>query len=129
MAFTRDQAIADADTVIAEFKQTYDARLGSHLNGLRNALENRDVADMVAIANDLKGEAGTMGWPLVSQAAGWLRQVLDARPDAMDIPAVTLFVHSLERMVADGMVGEPPDGVVLIKELYALAVSRGVTPV
>ena len=128
MTFTREQAIAEAEAVIEQYKESYGARLERHLADLRSALHSHDVTTLTRVANLLKGEAGTMGWPLVSQAAGWLRQVLDAERDAMDIAAVTLFVQSLERMVADQMVGEPPEGIVLVKELHALALSRGITP-
>ncbi len=125
---TREEAIANAHTAIDECSENYRTRLEHHLGELRQALQNRDKASLTRVANDLKGEAGTMGWPLVSQAAGWMRQLLDAEPETVDILSNSLFVQSLERMVADDMTGESAEGVELVKQLYALAIRRGIKP-
>ncbi len=129
MTLKPEAAIKEAEAALIPFKENYATRLKSHLAQMQEALETEDFATLAILANNLKGEAGTMGWPLVSQAAGWMRQLLEAEKDEPDLPAITLFVQALAHMFAEKMVGEAEQGVVLIKQLYALAASRGVTPV
>lgn len=128
MILSPEAAIRDAEKALDEIKIDYPARLGAILAAMQAAADARDFKKLETLAHDLKGEAGTMGWPLVSQASGWLRQLLEKQISKPDTRIVDVFIWSIHRLSEPGMSGETEHGIRLIKELHALCVSREVQP-
>ena len=128
MVFSRNAAILEAEKALEEFKSEYPERLRKTLDSMNQAANNARYERLAALAHDLKGEAGTVGWPLVSQASGWLRQTIEAADGDPDPRIVDVFMQSIRRLAEPDLVGETEEGVTLIKELYALCVSKHIKP-
>lgn len=128
MVHSRNAAILEAEKALEQIKAEYPTRLRDTLATMQAAADAGDFGKLATVAHDLKGEAGTVGWPLVSQAAGWLRQALEADDGDPDPRVVAVFMQSIRRLAEPDLAGETADGIRLIKELYALCVSKDVNP-
>ena len=111
---------------IEEIKAEYPERLRGLVDAMQAAAETGDLEHLATLAHNVKGEAGTMGWPLVSQSAGWLRQVIEQPGTSPDPEVVSVFLQSIRRLSEPDLVGESKEGVRLIKELHALCISKNV---
>ena len=126
MILSPEAAIRAAETAIEEIKEEYPARLHGHIEAMEAAADAGDLDRLATLAHDVKGEAGTMGWPLVSQSAGWLRQVIEQPDTSPDPEVVSVFLQSIRRLSEPDLEGESKEGVRLIKELYALCINKNV---
>lgn len=120
MTSQAEQAIARANKVMEEMGEGYDERLAELLQGLDAALGRDDRAEAALISHTMKGEAGMFGWPLVSAAAGWLRQILEAETGPCRTKTVVVHVDTIRLIILKGMKGEHPTGQKLIRELYQI---------
>lgn len=128
MVLSRDAAILEAEKALEEIKAEYPRRLRDTIDAMQAAADAADFGTLATVAYDLKGEAGTVGWPLVSHAAGWLRQALETEDADPDPQVVAVFLQSIRRLAEPDLAGETADGIKLIKELHALCVSKDVDP-
>lgn len=125
MTSQAEQAIARAGKVVEKMSEGYDERLGGLLGDLETALNRDDRAEAIVVAHTIKGESGMFGWPLVSAAAGWLRQVLEAESGPCVSRTVAVHMDTLQLIVSEGMKGEDPVGQKLIRELYQIVENDG----
>lgn len=121
--------IAKAESALNKEAENYDAILEESLSTLKVALDDKNIKDSIRIAYSIKGSAGSLGWPLVSTAAGYLRHVL-AEEEKVSKFDETVAVHmsTLELLYKNKMKGENPEGIKLIKNLFNLLVSYDITP-
>lgn len=121
--------IAKADRALEKEADGYDEILEESLKTLRVALDAGNTKDSIRISYSIKGVAGSLGWPLVSTAAGYLRHVL-AEEEKVTKFDETIAVHilTLDLLYKNKMKGEHPEGIKLIKHLYNLLVNYNITP-
>lgn len=121
--------VAKADASLNKEAENYDAVLGESLDALKLALADKNFSSAVKIAYSIKGAAGTLGWPLVSTSAGYLRHVLDEQDKIEKLDeTIAVHVHTLDLLYKNQMKGDHPEGIKLIKNLYALLVKYNITP-
>ena len=121
--------IAKADTAMETVAEGYDDVLEESIAALKQALGDNNTKDAIKIAYGIKGAAGSLGWPLVSTAAGYLRHVLEERDKVEKIEeTIAVHVHTLELLFKNQMKGDHPEGIQLIKNLFSLLEKYNITP-
>ncbi len=91
-------ALARAEAALAALACDYHAWAAADLVRLRTALAPFQPDRLFAIAHDIKGQAGTFGFPLVTERANALCRMLEGPPDAA---RVALMVDALAEAMAD----------------------------
>lgn len=121
--------IAKADAALKKEAVNYDAILGESLATLKKALASNNMKDAIRISYSIKGAAGTLGWPLVSTAAGYLRHVLEENEKVEKLnETIAVHVSTLEILYKNKMKGEHEEGIKLIKNLYNLLIKYNISP-
>lgn len=116
-----DELVARAEKVLVEAKKDYDNTLADDLSALDEAVASDDRKKVVHLAYQIKGRAGTVGWPLVSAAANALAKLLERCPDmALSEESVAVHTDTLGLLFRDGMEGEDPRGQPLVRALYKI---------
>lgn len=123
------ELIARADAALVKEAENYDVVLAESIAALKQALSDDNYKDASRIAYSIKGAAGSLGWPLASTAAGYLRHVLDEthKVDKID-ESIAVHVNTLELLYKNQMKDDHPEGIKLIKNLYNLLVKFDITP-
>lgn len=121
--------IAKAEAALSKEADNYEAVLAECLNALRQALDEKNNSDAIRIVYSIKGVAGTLGWPLVSTAAGYFRHVLEEQGKIKKIDeTISVHMHTLELLFKNQMKGEHPEGIKLIKNLHNLLLKHNINP-
>ena len=109
-------ALADAE--VDKIKENYPARLKQSFEVLESMINSDEFDKATTIAYSIKGVAGTLGWPLVSEASGYLYRFLDLAGVHTDLKALTdIYINTLSVLVREGLDGMNPRGVELVKAL------------
>ena len=118
-----------AEKALEKEAENYDEVLEVNLRDLRVSVDAGNYEEGAKLAYSLKGAAGSMGWPLISTAAGFLRHVLEEE-DKIDQLSNVVGVHldTMDLIFKDEMKGENQIGVGLIKELFALLEKYEINP-
>jgi len=124
MAISRDAAIRNAHIAVEAIADDYPARLHAHLNEVERSIENRDSQRIKVLSNLIRGEGTTMGWPLVSEAAGGLWHLLEEEGDKVDGELLSIFAQSLRKLAQEDLKGRTKQGITLIQELGALIANK-----
>lgn len=112
---------ARADKEVDRIKETYPERLKQSFEVLEKMIDADEFDKATTIAYSIKGVAGTLGWPLVSEASGYLYRFLDLAGVHTDLKALTdIYINTLSVLVREGLSGMNPRGVELVKALRAM---------
>lgn len=93
-----------AEAALAAMADDFLARANSDLARLRDALSPFRADRLAAIAHDIKGQAGTFGFPRVGELALRLCRLLEAHPG--DAAGAARLVDALGDAVASGSNGD-----------------------
>ncbi len=116
-----DELVARAEKVLLKAKKDYTNTLEDDLSDLDAAVAGDDREKVVHLAYQIKGRAGTVGWPLISSAANALAKLLERCPDmALSEESVAVHTDTLGLLFRDGMEGEDPRGQPLVRALYKI---------
>ena len=116
-----DTLAARADKEVEKIKESYPERLRQSFAVLENMIHADEFDKAMTIAYSIKGVAGTLGWPLVSDAAGYLYRFLDIAGARGDLKGLTdIYMNTLSILVRENMQGMDPRGVELLKNLKLL---------
>ena len=128
-----EDALARADQALAKVAGDFPALCGKWINSLKSAIPAQGVVDtptrqvVLGIANDIRGQGGTFGYPLVTLVANSLVKFVDPRENSSDVDAAIVQVHvqALERLIQDNVRGDGgPVGVELRTLVTAMAKRR-----
>lgn len=116
-----------AERAIQNLAENYEAELTEDLAQLKKHLECAEWTDAQHYAYKIKSAAGTMGWPLISTASNFLVHALTGRDQIPQFEDIILIqFETLDLIHKEGMKGEDPCGVLLVKELFAVLENYGV---
>lgn len=116
-----DALIERAEKALEEAKTDFSDILDDDLAALEAAVASADREKVTQLAYQIKGRAGTVGWPLISAAANALAKLMERCPNmALDDESVTVHTDTLNLLFRDGMEGEDPRGQPLVRELYKI---------
>lgn len=116
-----DELVERAEKVLVEAKKDYSTRLEEDLSELEAAVTADDRDRVVHLSYQIKGRAGTVGWPLVSAAANAMAKLMERCPNmALGDESVTVHIDTLNLLFREGMEGEDPRGQPLVRALYKI---------
>ncbi len=129
-----DDAMSRADAVLAKTAEDFPNVCNEWITTL-NKLVPQNEADLDAsvkdqllqVSNDIRGQGGTFGFPLVTLVADSLVKFLDPRENtvAVEPMVVRLHIQALERLMRDKVTGDGGStGVELRTVISALAKRR-----
>ncbi len=104
-----EQAIEDLSVNFREWMVIEVRRLESaHRSARSDGLEPRALEAVYQVAHDLKGQAGTLGYPLAGEVCGSLCTLLEACADTGRIPVILLDQHvgAVKAMLREEATGE-----------------------
>jgi hypothetical protein len=119
----------EAEAVIRSQQTAYAGRLAADVEKLQQlrlrlmqAMDANILEDMRFIAHDMKGQGTTFGYPLITRICDTLANFLAAKPalDAKTLDIIAVHIDSLLLVVGNSLVGEHPDGKVLVANLTRL---------
>ena len=125
----RKDRLAMAEAAIAALKDDYKEQLQADTQQLSSIWSGSDALDaecaeaLFSIAHNLKGQAGTFGYDLVTLAAASLCDLLrGGQPGGEKAKAVGHHISVLNRIVEKDVVGTGGEmGAKVIKALHALS--------
>lgn len=111
-----EAAIAAAEQAIGDLSVNFKAwmtdevgRLDSaHRSARSDGMSARALEKVFEVAHDLKGQAGTLGYPLAGEVCASLCRLLEACSRAGTVPAILLDQHigAVKAMLREGATGE-----------------------
>lgn len=124
MSPNRKAAIKAADAAVADLKSDYATRLEAILNDIDASVESGDAERLTSLCHTLREEAGTMGWPSISKAAGWLRDLHPETDTPFDHEVCRVFAQSLRLFSALDGTDETEQTIKLLQQLNGLRKQR-----
>lgn len=128
-----EDALVKADQALAKVAGDFPALCEKWISSLKAAVPAEGLVGVttrqtvLGIANDIRGQGGTFGYPLVTLLANSLVKFVDPRENSSDVDASIVQVHvqALERLIQDNVRGDGgPVGVELRNLVTALAKRR-----
>ncbi len=96
--------LARAEAALAALSDTYLTWADGDLTRLRAALSPFQPDLLFAVAHDMKGQAGTFGFPLVTELANRLCRLLEQQPT--DVAGATLLVDLVTEVLRRRLSGD-----------------------
>lgn len=120
MPISIERAIAEAERQIKALASTYPQHLSSVTSELDTLAQAGDWAAIGVIAHDIKGQAATVGWPLLGDIARSLQRCLDSAATKLYGEAVALHVAAIRVCLSKGIADHGTEGDRLLTDLIAL---------
>ncbi|WP_339864971.1 hypothetical protein [Paremcibacter congregatus] len=110
----RAQKFLDAESV------GYGEKLAALIEQLRAALDSRDLAQAIRTTDLIQGQAGTFGWSLATEVAGWFKRLLNKqKEEGIKIQVNDLFLESFDRILTEQIKTECEAAVTLLLQIEA----------
>jgi hypothetical protein len=115
----RDRLLKAANTVIEEAGVDYNKSLPTLLRELLIELKNKNLKKLLRQSYHLKATAGSFGWSIVSQAAGFIHLAVEKEKtsDALLEVSIVLFQRLLQQVLDDNH-EETEECVTMLKTMY-----------
>lgn len=108
MRITRSTAVKNGEAVIRSTHDRFLEKLDFLLQEFKKRAQSQDWAAIHFSSLDLVGEAGTLGWPIIGEAAGHLHKIT-AKEDHQDLAeSVRICINSMELMRTQNLKVETP---------------------
>ena len=117
-SFEQRQLILKAQQIIDDASANYGTILQQHVEQLHATLADNNIEDAIGLCYLIQSQAGTFGWPLATEVAGWFKKLLLRQKDNGLNPAVNrLFQDSLKQIVSEKMTGESNAALKLLQHI------------
>lgn len=115
------QMLANAEAAVEKLSAGYVPILLEELDKLSAELEAGNDEEALVLAHTIQGQAGTFGWPMVTQAAVHLYQIIEAQANN-PISAYTIksIIDTIRMMLDKGLKGETPEGKKLVADIVSM---------
>ncbi|VAX08907.1 hypothetical protein MNBD_ALPHA03-2162 [hydrothermal vent metagenome] len=109
-----------AQKIIDSEATGYVDQLRNHIQSLKKSIGSGDITQAIQTCHHMQGQAGTFGWPLATEIAGWFKRILIHQQKAsIDDKTNEVFLNSLENMVENNLKSHSKDALKLIQNLEA----------
>jgi HPt (histidine-containing phosphotransfer) domain-containing protein len=119
---TRDQAIARADAMLESVLADYPKHLEATLAEMAALAQARDWDALHVAAHDLKGQAGTCGWPIIGLIARSLDGAFKTGNAALFADAAEIHLAGMRLCLGASIQSATPEMQNFLGELDALVV-------
>lgn len=122
-------ALARADAVIESFKESYDARVARELEDMEalftemKLTKRFNLRRILIASHEVRGEAGTYGYPLLSAISQSLCELLPqiSNPSALQLEAIDAHIKAMRTIVRHKIMDDGGDlGKQVVKSLVAV---------
>jgi HPt (histidine-containing phosphotransfer) domain-containing protein len=117
------RAIAAAEEQIRTLTDLYPEHAARMIHDIDTKAAEHDWDAIRVIVHDLKGQAATVGWPLLGDMARSLGDCLDSGATALFADAARLHVAAMRLCISAGNAEAAEEGERLLRDLQALASS------
>lgn len=100
------EALARAEAALNSLSSHYLSWAEADLASLRAALAEGSNARLFTIAHDMKGQAATFGYPLVTTIGERLCRYLDAHPEDADPAQLAVLVGAIAQVLTQRLEGD-----------------------
>ncbi|MEX0299351.1 MAG: Hpt domain-containing protein [Kordiimonas sp.] len=121
MTFEQQQMLAKAEAAVEKLSAGYVPILLGELDKLSAELEAGNDEEALILAHTIQGQAGTFGWPMVTEAAHHLHQVIEAQANS-PISSYTIksIIDTIHMMLKNGLKGHTPQGKKLVADIVSM---------
>ncbi|MBL4800348.1 MAG: hypothetical protein JKY45_00550 [Emcibacter sp.] len=127
--FTPEQQrlILKAQKVIDKESAGYVEILQQHLQGLQESLKIENTPQAIHTCYLIQSQAGTFGWPLASELAGWFKRILQAqKKNGLNPNISALFCQSFTAILQNELKAESDEAVKILKHIESVLKKEGV---
>lgn len=125
MPISIEQAIAEAEKQIKALASNYPRHIAITMSDLEDHAKAEDWAAVGVMAHDIKGQAATVGWPLLGDIARSLQRCLDSSATELYGEAVALHIAAVRLCLSRGIADYGVEGERLLADLIALGNHMG----
>ena len=121
LSLEQQQMLAKAEAAVEKLSAGYVPILKEELERLSAELEAGNDEEALILAHTIQGQAGTFGWPMVTQAAIHLHQMIEAQANN-PISAYTIksIIETIHMMLDKGLKGETAEGKKLVADIVSM---------
>lgn len=124
----QQEMLRKAQILIDEKAIDYVDQLRHHIHSLKKSLGSNNLEAAIQTCHHMQGQAGTFGWPLATEIAGWFKRTLNLQQKShMDKRTNEIFLASLEKMVKNNLRSHCIDALKLLQSIEA-ALAKKSTP-
>lgn len=115
------QMLAKADAAVEKLSSGYVTVLLDELSKLRADLEAGNDEDAIILIHTIQGQAGSFGWPHITEAAIHLRKIIEVGANS-PISAYTIksIIDTMQLMLKNGLKGQTPQGKKLVSDIVSM---------
>lgn len=127
--FTPEQKklLLKAQKVIDKASVGYVEILEQHIRKLKESLNSDDITEAIHICHLMHSQAGTLGWPLVSEVSGWFKRILKTQQkDGLNSNVSALFCHSFDSILQNKLKAESDKAVKLLVHIETILKKEGI---
>jgi HPt (histidine-containing phosphotransfer) domain-containing protein len=123
MALSIEQAIAEAEKQIRSLADQYPDHVITMLNYAERLLQAGNWSAVATMAHDIKGQAATVGWPILGIIARSLQACIEIAPGQRVEEIIRLHLASMRYCVSHGLKApSQKGGEVLLADLDDLRI-------
>lgn len=121
MTFEQQQMLAKAEAAVEKLSAGYVPILLGELDKLSTELEAGNDEEALILAHTIQGQAGTFGWPMVTEAAVHLYKVIEVQANS-PISAYTIksIIETIHMMLKKGLKGHTSQGKKLVADIVSM---------
>lgn len=115
-----EDAINAAEREITKLTEDYPKHLHAILSEMEGAAKNAQWGQVLVMAHDIKGQAATLGQPVIGEIARSLQTSLETPAHDLFAESVRLHLASLRFCLHNNVCAENPEASLLLKDLRIL---------
>lgn len=107
-----------AQSIIDQASVGYEDVLKQDIHSLKQHIESGDMMDAIHLCHRIHSQAGTFGWPLVTEISGWFKRHLEIQQKAQVNNNINrLFLGSLDTVLNNKLKGEGEASIKLLQHI------------
>lgn len=118
-----EDAINAAEREITRLTEDYPKHLYATLSEMEGAAKNSQWDRVLVMAHDIKGQAATLGQPVIGEIARSLQESLETPARDLFAESVRLHLASLRFCLHNNVCSENPEASRLLKDLRTLTIT------
>ena len=121
LTFEQQQMLAKAEAAVEKLSEGYVPILLEEIDNIRTELQAGNDEEALILAHTVQGQAGTFGWPMVTEAAVHLYKVIEVQANS-PISAYTIksILDTMQLMLKNGLKGHTPQGKKLVADIVSM---------
>lgn len=121
------QMLLKAQEVIDKASVGYVEILKQHVQDLQDTLDGENITEAIHICYRVQTQAGTFGWPLAGELAGWFKRILHSQQKTgLNLKVCALFCQSFTSILQNELKTESDAAVKLLMHIETVLKTEGI---